>query len=316
LHGFGVGNSVRFYWKVGLSMRRDTFLFLTLLLFLAPMSRAQKTIHLEELLRAPFPQDLAAAKKLDRLAWTFNQEGQRNVWVAEGPSFTARRLTPYLEDDGQAISDITFSEDANVIVYVRGEGKNVAGQYPNPTSNPAGAEQTVWSVAWSGGEPKKVDAGHAPRVSARGTVAYVRDGQIWIAPLDGSDKPKQLVVRGQNYSPAWSPDGDMLAFVSGRGDHSFIGVYDVAGKTIRFIAPSVDADSDVVWSSDGKRLAFVRRPAEPRDTPSGLFIQPDRPHPWPSGRPTSQRTMPRRFGTAALRRRAHTRTWPETLAEA
>jgi dipeptidyl aminopeptidase/acylaminoacyl peptidase len=261
-------------------MRRDTSLFLTLLLCIAPVSHAQKTIRLEELLRAPFPQDLAAAKKLDRVAWTFNQEGQRNVWVAEGPSFTARRLTSYLEDDGQAISDITFPEGANAIVYVRGEGKNAAGQYPNPTSNPAGVEQTLWSVAWSGGEPQKVDAGHSPKVSARGTVAYVRDGQIWIAPLDASERPRQVIVRGQNYSPAWSPDGTKLAFVSGRGDHSFIGVYDVASKAVRFIAPSVDTDSDVAWSSDGKRLAFVRRPAEPRDTPSGLFIQPDRTHPW------------------------------------
>jgi dipeptidyl aminopeptidase/acylaminoacyl peptidase len=42
----------------------------------------------------------------------------------------------------------------------------------------------------------------------------------------------------------------------------------------------VDTDSDPVWSVDGKRIAFVRRPAEPRDTPAGYFLQPDKPHPW------------------------------------
>jgi dipeptidyl aminopeptidase/acylaminoacyl peptidase len=31
---------------------------------------------------------------------------------------------------------------------------------------------------------------------------------------------------------------------------------------------------------DGKRIAFVRRPAQPRDTPVGYFLQPDKPHPW------------------------------------
>ena len=249
-------------------------------LYLAPCSYAQKSVTLEELLSAPFPEDLTAAKKINRVAWTFNQEGKRNIWVAEGPSFTPRRLTSYLQDDGQPISDVRFSEDGNAIVYARNEGKNSAGQYPNPTSNPAGAEQTVWSIGWSGAEPKRIDVGDAPQISSRGIIAYVRDGQIWTVPLNSTEKPIQLVTRGQNHSEVWSPDGSLLAFVSSRGDHGFIGVYEVSSKTVRFVAPSVDNDSDLVWSPDGKRLAFVRRLAQPRDTPTGYFIEPDRPHPW------------------------------------
>ena len=241
---------------------------------------AQQPFTLEQIMRAPFAENLTAARKVNRVAWTLNQEGKRNVWVADGPTFQARRLTSYLEDDGQEISELSFSDDGSALVYVRGGGKNPAGQYPNPTSNPAGAEQAVWTVAWGGGEPKKIDAGHSPKISAKGIVAYLREGQIWIAPLDASDKPKQLVIRGQNHSQQWSPDGLRLAFASGRGDHGFIGVYDVTSKTVNFLAPSVDSDSDPVWSLDGKRIAFVRRPAEPRDTPQGYFIEPDRPHPW------------------------------------
>jgi dipeptidyl aminopeptidase/acylaminoacyl peptidase len=260
-------------------MKRCTLLLLIALVCSLPAA-AQKPFTLEDILRAPFPDNLTAAKKVNRVAWTFDQEGKRNIWVAEAPSSPARRLTSYLEDDGQELSDLNFSEDGSALVYARGEGKNSAGQYPNPTSNPAGAEQTVWSLAWSGGEPKKVDVGHSPKISARGTIAYVREGQIWIAPLDGSDKPKQLVVRGQNHSQEWSPDGSRLTFVSARGDHSFIGIYDVTAKTVSFIAPTVDSDTDPVWSQDGKRIAFVRRPAEPRDAPQGYFIEPDKPHPW------------------------------------
>src|SRR6476660_302488 len=123
---------------------------------------AQQAVTLEDLLSVPFPENLTAAKTSNRVAWTLNQEGKRNIWVAEGPSFSARRLTTYLEDDGQPISELSFSADANAIVYVRGEGKNAGGQFPNPTSNPSGTEQTVWSIAWAGGEPKKVDAGDSP----------------------------------------------------------------------------------------------------------------------------------------------------------
>jgi dipeptidyl aminopeptidase/acylaminoacyl peptidase len=259
-------------------MKKGVLLGLAMVCF-APSIWAQG-VTLEQLMSAPFPENLTAAKRANRVAWTFNQEGKRNIWVAEAPSFAARRLTSYLEDDGQPLSALNFSDDGNTIVYVRGEGKNASGQFPNPTSNPAGTEQTVWSVTWSGGEPKRVDAGDSPKLSAMGVIAYVRDGQIWIAPLAGGEKPKQLIVRGQNHSEEWSPDGSQLLFVSTRADHSFIGIYHATAKTVRFVAPSVDTDSDPVWSLDGKRIAFVRRPAEPRDTPVGYFLQPDNAHPW------------------------------------
>jgi dipeptidyl aminopeptidase/acylaminoacyl peptidase len=261
-------------------MKRSALVVVLLAFVFSEIASAQKPITLEQVLSAPFPSDLTAAKKSNRIAWIFDQQGARNIWVAEAPGFAARQITKYSEDDGQELSDLAFSPDGNTIVYVRGGGKNAAGQVPNPTSNPAGAEQAVWTVAWTGSDPKRIDAGHSPDVSSRATIAYVKDGQIWLAPLDGSEKPQQLVARGQNFEPHWSPDGSKLAFVSGRGDHSFIALYDVAAKTIEFIAPAVDFDSNFVWSLDGKRIAFVRRPAEPRDAPQGFFIAPDKPHPW------------------------------------
>jgi dipeptidyl aminopeptidase/acylaminoacyl peptidase len=249
-------------------------------LLLPLLAAAQAPFTLEQVMRAPFPENLTAAKSVNRIAWTLNQEGKRNVWVAEGPQFAARQVTPYNSDDGQELGDVSLCADGAFVVYTRGGGKSPAGQFPNPTSNPAGVEQAVWSVAWSGGEPKRIDTGHLAKISANGIVAYLRDGQIWLAPLDGSEKPRQILARGQNHSQQWSPDGSRLAFASSRGDHGFIGVYDVAAKSVAFLAPSVDSDSDPQWSLDGKRIAFVRRPAEPRDTPQGYFIEPDRRHPW------------------------------------
>lgn len=261
-------------------MKRSALAVALLAFGFCASTRAQKPFTLEEVLSAPFPSELTAAENSNRVAWVFDQQGRRNVWVAEAPGFAARELTKYNEDDGQELSDLSFSSGGDMLLYVRGGDKNSAGQVPNPTSNPAGAEQAVWTVAWEGGEPQRIDAGHSPNVSPRGTIAYVKDGQIWLARLEGSEKPQQLVVRGHNSAPRWSPDGSKLAFASARGDHSLIALYDVATKSISFLAPTVDWDSNFVWSPDGKRIAFVRRPAQERDVPQGFFIAPDKPEPW------------------------------------
>src|SRR6185369_12487587 len=54
------------------------------------------------------------------------------------------------------------------------------------------------------------------------------------------------------------PDGLLLAFVSDRDNHSFIGVYDPSARTLRYPDPSVDRDSEPVWSPDSKQIAFIR----------------------------------------------------------
>ena len=123
---------------------------LILLAVLCAHAQAQQSFTLEQVMSAPFPSDLTASKTGNRIAWALNEQGKRNVWVAEGPDFKARRLTSYLEDDGQEISSLSLFADGSTLVYVRGGGKNTAGQFPNPTSNPAGVEQAVGQRALCG----------------------------------------------------------------------------------------------------------------------------------------------------------------------
>ena len=140
-------------------MIRKVLVALVILLFFLPGAPAQPSFTLEQVLSAPFPANLTASKTGGRLAWTLDQQGHRNIWAAEAPEFHVRQLTHYDTDEGQPLSGLHFSSDGNTLVFVRGEGKNTAGQSPNPTSDSAGFEQSVWSIAWTGGESKKLDAG-------------------------------------------------------------------------------------------------------------------------------------------------------------
>ncbi|OLC99075.1 MAG: S9 family peptidase, partial [Gemmatimonadetes bacterium 13_1_40CM_3_70_8] len=223
----------------------------------------------EQALSAPFPDELVAAPAGGALAWVFNAQGVRNIWIATGPDYQGRALTTYKEDDGQEIGELAWIPDGRALVYVRGGDANGRGEYPNPLSLAAGAEQALWIVAATGGAPRRLGEGHAPTVSPKGDrVAFLNKGQVWWTPLADSAKPEQLVhARGSSQSLHWSPDGTKLAFVSGRGDHGFVGVYDVATKALKFLDASVDDDGEPVWSPDGAQLAFIRIPAAERTLP-------------------------------------------------
>ena len=221
---------------------------------------AQPSFTLEQVLSAPFPADLTVSPTGGKIAWVYNARGVRNIWVAEPPQYRGRVVTAYSEDDGQEISGLRWTPDAGEIVYVRGENANGAGEYPNPSSDPKGVEQAVWVVPVAGGAPRLIGEGSSPAASPRGgRVAFVRKGQVWSAALDAKEKAVQLIhARGQNSDLQWSPDGARLAFVSNRGNHGFVGVFDAAAGTVRYLDPTVDRDSFPVWSPDSRHIAFVR----------------------------------------------------------
>ncbi len=84
-----------------------------------------------------------------------------------------------------------------------------------------------------------------------------------VAPILGAGKPQQVIARGMNAPPVWSPDGKRFAFVSNRGMHSLIGIYDTVKKNVGYVSPSVDRDTAPQWSPDGKSVSFLRYPARP-----------------------------------------------------
>ncbi len=232
-------------------------------------SSSRAAVTVEAILDAPFPEHLTAAPVGGSIAWVRNDRGVRNIWMASPPRFEPVQLTRYRSDDGQELGSLTWTPDGRGLVYVRGGGPNRQGEVPNPSSDPAGAEQALWFMASVDGlaEPSRIGVGSSPAMAPDGSgIAFLRAGAIWFAPLHtragtGTEPFVLARARGGLGSIRWSPDGRRLAFVSSRGTHAFVGVLDREAEEIRWMDPSVDRDSNPVWSPDGTRLAFIRTPA-------------------------------------------------------
>lgn len=248
-------------------LRRGVLLAGLMLTALAPrVPQAQGTAgySLEQVKGYPYPTELTAARAVEHLAWAFNERGLRNVWVASGPTFEARRLTSYTRDDGQELTSVSVSNDGRWVVYLRGGdfGSNFDDALPvNPLGLPTPTRVEIWAVPFAGGTPVSLGEGESPVIApASDAVVFVRDRQLWRVPIDGSAPARRLfTLRGNSSDPQFSPDGSRLAFVSGRGDHAFIGIYTNDSTPITWMAPSVDRDWAPRWAPDGRRLVFARR---------------------------------------------------------
>jgi dipeptidyl-peptidase-4 len=240
-------------------------------LFASP-ALPQSAPSVAQFLSPASPLSLASAKKTDRLAWPAYERGMRNVYTAAAPSFTPVRLTSWLKDDGNDVSDVSVSDDGSIIVFVRGSDPNRVGWIANPMHDPNGADRAIWAVRATGGAPWRVTPGGSPELSPDGKrVVYINNGQIYSArvmqnaPADSMQRGEKPFIKewGRQSSPRWSPDGSKIAYVTDRENHSFIAVYDVRTRAVNYVSPSVDCDGAPVWSPDSKRIAFLRKPGIP-----------------------------------------------------
>jgi dipeptidyl aminopeptidase/acylaminoacyl peptidase len=239
------------------------------LLFCAVMGTAEpQSFTLEQVMSAPFNSGLKAAPVDDRFIWLSDAEGRNNLWLAEaaGGEFHVRALTHYDEDDGQQLGDTAWMPNGSAIAYVRGGDFEFPEKpLPNPALLPAGVKQQIWLVPVAGGEPRLLAEGHAPAISPDGaTMAYLLDGQVWTLKVHEPEaKPQQLFHgRGKEGSLRWSPNGKLLAFVSRRDDHSFVGLYSFDSNQLSYLAPATCRDSEPAWSADSGKVAFLRVPPD------------------------------------------------------
>lgn len=92
-------------------------------------------------------------------------------------------------------------------------------------------------------------------------IAYVTKvggrHSLWVADSDGENAQSALSSPEPIISPAWSPSGGQLAYVSFESRKPVVYVHDVASGRRRLVANFRGSNSAPAWSADGRTLAVT-----------------------------------------------------------
>lgn len=92
-------------------------------------------------------------------------------------------------------------------------------------------------------------------------ISYVTKGaqrhQLWVADADGENSQSALASPEPIISPAWSPSGGQLAYVSFESRKPVVYIHDVATGKRRLIANFRGSNSAPAWSPDGRSLTLT-----------------------------------------------------------
>jgi hypothetical protein len=72
----------------------------SIVLLLAAQLVGAQSFTLEQVMSSPFPSELTVSKRGDRVAWAFDAEGKRNIWIAEAINALRQRRRPGADRSG------------------------------------------------------------------------------------------------------------------------------------------------------------------------------------------------------------------------
>ncbi|MGD9998602.1 MAG: TolB family protein [Ilumatobacteraceae bacterium] len=123
----------------------------------------------------------------------------------------------------------------------------VASDPPVPTTQPPTTQPPTTPAPTTPTTPP-------PPLGPDGKIAFTRQNQIYTINPDGTGEVK-LTSGDKNYTPRWSPDGSMIAYIHEVGGARNIWVMNADGSNKRKVSTTATAYG-AAWSPDGLWLAY------------------------------------------------------------
>ncbi len=175
----------------------------------------------------------------------------RDIFLVEAGGGEPIRVTDHPLQD----ANVSWSPDSRTLYFNTGEWFDGA--------------IAAYDVA--GGDLRRVGPGGSGTLSPDGTTfAYVgntkpndddqSNSDIWLRGARGGE-PRLLTpgtFDAMDVEPAWSPDGERLAFISDRNGFNNLGVIDIATGTATMLLVENVEHSEPRWSPDGRWISFTK----------------------------------------------------------
>ena len=238
------------------------------------------------------PKQIASAES-GKIAFTLARDGNREIYIIDDNGKNLRRLTdhpaadktPVWLPDGNHIAFCSNRDGAFSIYTMDFAGKNIK-RIVDLDGRPAVSPDGQWIVQTPAGNLLLVDIDGLKQREIRwgrphgatNMAAWSPDGKrlaftiripgvlndIYVVDITGENLQQLTDHPAQDLYPAWSPDGQWIAFWSNRDGGNAVYLMEADGANPKRLANGTSPE----WSPDSQQIAFVSR----QEGIGGIFI--------------------------------------------